>query len=504
MPNLASLLADTAAQHPRRPAVKLDDTVLTYSELDALSARAGALVRGAGVRAGDRVALIAPNVPHMPISYYGILRAGAVVVPLNPLLTPRELAHHFQDAEVSAVVVWEAMAEAARAAVAGLGQDVPVLELTAAGTLEQLLGTDPLPGVEERAEGDTAVLLYTSGTTGRPKGAVLTHDNLRANALMVVDLFRITEEDVFFGGLPFFHVFGQTVVLNAVVAAGASVTLLPRFAPRTVLEILVRDGVTVFAGVPSMYVALLAAAGDRTVSHPALRAAISGGAALPVEVLRRFEEVFGTRLYEGYGLSETSPVVCFNQLDGPRKPGSIGSPVPGAELRLLDDEGQDVPVGEVGELAVSGRYVMAGYWRNPEATAEAVQDGWFRTGDLARVDEDGSWYIVDRKKDLILRGGYNVYPREIEEVLYEHPAVAEVAVVGLPDEAQGQEVAAFVVLTEEAAADGERLVPELRSWVRERVASYKRPRAYTVVDALPKGPTGKILKHEVERLARSS
>ncbi|MGX5358899.1 long-chain-fatty-acid--CoA ligase [Kocuria sp. KH4] len=500
MPNLASLLADTAARHPDRPAVVLDDHVLGYAELDGLAARAAGLLRATGVRAGDRVALIAPNVPPMPIAYYGVLRAGAVVVPLNPLLTPRELAHHFRDAGITAVVVWEAMAGTARAALADLGLDVPVLEL-GAGTGQQLAAADPLSGVVERAAEDMAVLLYTSGTTGRPKGAMLTHDNLRGNAAAVVDLFRITEQDVFFGGLPLFHVFGQTVALNAVVAAGAAVTLLPRFAPRTVLEILERDGVTVFAGVPSMYVALLEALGERAASFPALRAAISGGAALPVEVLRRFERTFGTRLLEGYGLSETSPVVCFNRFEGPRRPGSIGTAVPGADLRVLDDRGRELPRGQVGELAVAGPYVMAGYWRNPEATEAAIRGGWFRTGDLARVDEDGFHYIVDRKKDMVLRGGYNVYPREVEEVLYEHPAVAEVAVVGVPDEAQGQEVAAFVVLTAEAAADGERLVPELRSWVRERLASYKRPRLYRVVGSLPKGPTGKILKREVERLA---
>ncbi|MFC4902479.1 AMP-binding protein [Kocuria oceani] len=239
---------------------------------------------------------------------------------------------------------------------------------------------------------------------------------------------------------------------------------------------------------------------ERTASFPSLRAAISGGAALPVEVLRRFEEAFGTRLLEGYGLSETSPVVCFNRFEGPRRPGSIGTAVPGADLRVLDDRGRELPRGEVGELAVAGRYVMAGYWRDPAATAAVLRDGWFRTGDLARVDEDGFCSIVDRKKDMVLRGGYNVYPREVEEVLYEHPAVSEVAVVGVPDAAQGQEVAAFVVLTTEPAADGERLVPELRSWVRERLAAYKRPRLHRIVGSLPKGPTGKILKREVERL----
>jgi long-chain acyl-CoA synthetase len=301
-----------------------------------------------------------------------------------------------------------------------------------------------------------------------------------------------------FGGLPFFHVFGQTVALNGVVCAGATVTLLPRFDPARALEILARDEVTVFAGVPSMYIALLHAAGDGPVDLPRLRAGVSGGAALPVEILERFEKVFGAPIYEGYGLSETSPVVCFNQQGQARKPGSIGTAVRGARLKVVDDQDREVPVGEVGELVVAGEYVMAGYWRNPEATAAAVRDGWFHTGDLARVDEDGFYYIVDRKKDMVLRGGYNVYPREVEEVIYQFPGIAEAAVVGVPDEEMGEEVAAVVAFRDVLADGATGKLGELDAFVRERVALYKQPRWYKVVDELPKGPTGKILKRSLD------
>ena len=498
MTNLATLLTASAAASPDARAVVLDDTVLGYGALDDLSARVASMLVSAGVAPGDRVAMILPNVPHMPIAYYGILRMGGVVVPLNPLLTPRELTYHFEDAEVSVVLVWEAVAGATREAVAGLGRKVSVVEVSAAGTLQTLAQIPPLPEVLDQADDDPAVLLYTSGTTGRPKGAVLTHHNLRSNAELSAELFSLGPGDVMFGGLPFFHVFGQTVALNGVVSAGATVTLLPRFDPARALEILARDEVTVFAGVPSMYIALLHAAGEGPVDLPALRAGVSGGAALPVEILERFEKVFGAPIYEGYGLSETSPVVCFNQQGQARKPGSIGTAVRGARLRIVDDQDREVPVGEVGELVVAGEYVMAGYWRNPEATAAAVRDGWFHTGDLARVDEDGFYYIVDRKKDMVLRGGYNVYPREVEEVIYQFPGIAEAAVVGVPDEEMGEEVAAVVAFRDVPAGGADGKLGELDAFVRERVAQYKQPRWYKVVDELPKGPTGKILKRSLD------
>jgi long-chain acyl-CoA synthetase len=363
-----------------------------------------------------------------------------------------------------------------------------------------LVGADELEGeppaeVAQRSGDDTAVILYTSGTTGKPKGAELTHAGLARNVEVMLgeELAGITEQDVVLGALPLFHAFGQTVGLNATIAAGATFALLPRFDPGTALEIIERERVTVFEGVPTMFSALLHHAADADVAS--LRLAVSGGAALPVEVLHGFEARFKTPVLEGYGLSETSPVASFNHADRERKAGSIGTPIQGVEMKLVDDERADSVPGEVGEIAVRGHNVMKGYWNRPDATASAIDaDGWFYTGDMATVDEDGYFFIVDRKKDMIIRGGYNVYPREIEEVLYEHPDVREAAVIGIPHEALGEEVAAAVALK-----PGAHSTPgELRDFVKQRVAAYKYPRHVWLVDELPKGPTGKILKREIK------
>lgn len=493
MTNLATLLTTTAQAHPERVMVHLDDDGLTYAQVDDLSSRFAGHLQSLGVEVGDRVAIVLPNLPHVPVVYYAILRLGAVVVPLNPLLTAREVAYHLDDSEAKVVVVWEAVADATREA-AGERQ---VVELSAS-SLAEIAGQTPVEGVVEREESDTAVLLYTSGTTGRPKGAMLTHRNMRTNAELVVELFSITEEDVLFGGLPFFHVFGQTVAMNAVAAAGASVTLLGRFEPVKAVDVLERDSVSLVAAVPSMHIAMLQEVVKRGgMDFPRLRGLISGGSPLPVEILTRAEQVFGATVLEGYGLSETSPVVCFNQFDGPRKAGSIGTPVRGAELRVVDAMGEEVTVGEVGEIAIAGQYVMAGYWRREDATAEAIRDGWFHSGDLGYKDDDGCFYIVDRMKDMIIRGGYNVYPREVEEILFEFDGVAECAVLGVDDDRLGQEVAAVVAFLE-SPADREATARELDAFVRERLANYKVPRVWQLVAELPKGPTGKILKRTIE------
>ena len=347
---------------------------------------------------------------------------------------------------------------------------------------------------EPRAGDDTAVILYTSGTTGTPKGAELTHDNLRLNCTKTARMIGISEQDVVLGALPLFHSFGQTCGLNASVAYGSCLTLIPRFDPVKALEIIARDEVTVLEGVPTMYHAMLNAPGHEDVDTSSLRVCISGGSAMPVEVMKAFEREFDCMILEGYGLSETSPVASFNHPDRDRKPGSIGTPIEGVEMKLVDDDGNDVAQGEVGEIVIRGHNVMKGYWGRADATAEAMKGGWFASGDMATVDEDGYFFIVDRKKDMIIRGGYNVYPREIEEVLYEHPAVSEVAVIGVPDDSLGEEVAAAVVLKsgEEASAD------DLRAYAKERVAAYKYPRRIWFPDELPKGPTGKILKREIK------
>jgi long-chain acyl-CoA synthetase len=358
---------------------------------------------------------------------------------------------------------------------------------------EQLEG-EPITVPVERDDSDTAVILYTSGTTGQPKGAELTHRNLNTNAHMTVDtLIEITSDDVIMGCLPLFHVFGLTCGLNAAVVSGSCLTLLPRFDGGKALEMVGRDKVTVFEGVPTMYAGMLHHANAGSADMSSLRTCITGGSAMPVEILKAFEQKFGCQVLEGYGLSETSPVASFNQPGRERKPGSIGFQVRGCEMRLVDDDGNDVGPDTPGEIAIRGENVMKGYWGRPEATAEAIPDGWFRTGDIATKDADGYYFIVDRKKDLIIRGGYNVYPREVEETLYEHPAVAEAAVVGMKHSDLGEEIGAAVALKAGQSADPD----ELRDFVKERMAAYKYPRKVWIVDALPKGPTGKILRREV-------
>jgi long-chain acyl-CoA synthetase len=492
MANLGSILERAATSQPDRPAVRMDDLVLTYRQLYDAAARVTSLLSAAGIEPGDRVGLMLPNVPAFPIAFYGALGAGAVVVPINPLLKGREVAYYLGDSGAKLLFAWHAMAgEAAKGAADAGAQMVAVDDPALAGALADVT---PQTSWADAAADDDAVILYTSGTTGTPKGAQLTHGGLGRNAQLTAEtLLNNSPDDVIMGCLPLFHVFGLTCGLNAAVTAGGTMTLLPRFDPGKALDIIERDSVTIFEGVPTMYAAMLHLPDADPAKAATLRLCVSGGAAMPVEILRGFEEKFGCIILEGYGLSETSPVASFNHPDKVRKPGSIGTPVVGVEMRLVGNDGADVPVGEVGEIAIRGHNVMRGYWGRPEATAEAIPDGWFRTGDLARIDEDGYYFIVDRKKELIIRGGYNVYPREIEEVLHEHPAVAEAAVIGIPHDSLGEEVGAAVALKPGAAATQE----ELRAFAKERVAAYKYPRHVWLVAELPKGPTGKILRREV-------
>jgi long-chain acyl-CoA synthetase len=491
--NLATVLTDTAAEHPDNVAIKLDDTELPYKFLDGASAHVAGLLREKGVEPGDRVGIMLPNVPYFPVIYYGILRAGAVVVPMNPLLKGREVEFYIKDPESKVLFAWHDFAEAAEKGSADTDAELILVE---PGEFEDVVGeAEAVTEVAERDGDDTAVILYTSGTTGTPKGAELTHDNLLSNVETILDsLIEIQPDDVVLGALPFFHSFGQTCGLNSCMKAGGTLTLIPRFDPDKALEIIQRDRVTIFEGVPTMYVGMLHADSAGSADTSCLRLCVSGGSAMPGEVLRAFEEKFGCNILEGYGLSETSPVASFNHPDRERKVGSIGTPVAGVEMRVVDEDGADVDEGDVGEIAIRGPNVMKGYWRKDDATAEAIKDGWFHTGDMAKVDSDGYFFIVDRKKELIIRGGYNVYPREVEEALYEHPAVQEVAVVGVPDDKMGEEVGAAVVLKQ----DEDVSVDELRDFVKGEVASYKYPRKIWIVDELPKGPTGKILKREVE------
>ena len=491
--SLATILTDTAARHGQDVAFKLDEVELTYAELDESSARVATLLASKGVRPGARVGLMLPNVPYFPVVYYGILRAGAVVVPMNVLLKEREVRFYLEDPGAELVFAWHGFADAAEAGAADAGAECLLVE---PGGFEELVAAqEPAGEPVDRGCDDTAVILYTSGTTGKPKGAELTHANLRRNCRIVADkLASLTEDDVLLGALPLFHSFGQTCTMNACIAAGGTVTMLPRFDPEKALEVIERDGVTVFQGVPTMYNAILHAESADSADTSALRLCMTGGATFPAELMRAFEEKFGCTILEGYGLSETSPVASFNLPDR-RRELSIGTPIDGVEMKVVDEGGKDLPPGEIGEILIRGHNIMKGYWNRPEATAEAIgEGGWFRSGDMGRVDEDGFFFIVDRKKELIIRGGYNVYPREVEEVLYEHPAVQEAAVVAVPDEALGEEVGAAVVLCAGAEADAE----ELKAYVKQQLAAYKYPRKLWFLDELPKGPTGKILKREIK------
>ena len=484
------MLIETAAEHGGRTAIKLDDLELPYAGLEGATRHAAGLLAAKGVGPGDRVGLMLPNVPYFPVLFYGALRLGAVVVPMNPLLKEREVGFHLRDSGAKLLFAWHQFGEPAGAGAAAAGAE---LVLVTPGETEQQIGAaSPSADVAEREDSDTALILYTSGTTGTPKGAELTHGNLREAARISVDLVDSGPETVTFGALPLFHVFGLTSGLNACVRVGGCLTLLPRFDPGKALEIVQRDKVNTFLGVPTMYAAMLHH--DGTFDASSLELCVSGGAAMPVEVLRGFEERFGCTVLEGYGLSESTAIAAFNRPDRERKPGSIGIPVPDTEMRLVDDDGGDVADGEVGEILVRGPTVMKGYWNRAEATAETLSDDcWLKTGDMARVDEDGYYFVVDRKKELVIRGGFNVYPREIEEVLYEHPAVREAAVLGIPHESLGEEVGAAVVLREGQEATAE----EIRDYVKSRVAAYKYPRTVWFADELPKGPTGKILKRDI-------
>jgi long-chain acyl-CoA synthetase len=514
---LASVLEHSAMLVPDRVAITCRDINVTYGDLDARAAQVAGSLHALGIRPGDRVVLSCPNIHWFPIAYFGILKLGAVVVPLNVLLKPREIAYHLRDSRARAVIVFEGtpelpMAEMAKAACDEVGcEPLIVMTMDPAGpspagssrSLGQLMRGQPHRfETRQGRPDDTAVILYTSGTTGHPKGAELTHLNMVTNALTSRDMFLPatlggTDQDVALVTIPLFHSTAQTCLQNAGLYGGFRLVLLPRFEPAAVVETMMREHVNLWIGVPTMYWMLLqhvaAAKVDPAPIARHLRLCVSGGAPMPVEVMRRFEEMFGVRILEGYGLSETSPVACFNQIHRPSKPGTVGQAIFGVDVRCVDDQDRPVAVGERGEVVIRGPNVMKRYLDRPEATAEVMRHGWFHTGDVGSLDSDGYLSIVDRIKDMIIRGGLNVYPRELEEVLLTHPAIAMAAVVGVPDERLGEEIKVFVVRKPGAELTAEALL----AWGREQFAAYKAPRIIEFRDTLPIGPTGKILKREL-------
>jgi long-chain acyl-CoA synthetase len=490
--NLGSILQGTADLRPDHPAVRHGDRTLTYAELDRAARGIAASLRSRGVEPGSKVAILIPNLPEFTQAYYGILYAGCTVVPLNVLLSAPEVQYHLEDSGAALLFAHPLFEASATAGAAAAGVPVVWAAGEGADTVATLAAAAPVDALSPTLSTDTAVILYTSGTTGKPKGAELTHSNLFVNCAVVAPkLVSLAPDDVALAALPLFHSFGQTCIQNATVAAGGTFTLLPRFTPEEAFAIMERDRVTVFAGVPTMYFALLHHEAAPAELSP-LRICMSGGSAMPVEVMKAFEARFGVEIFEGYGLSETSPIASFNVPGRPRIPGSIGYPVWGVEMAILDEKDQPLPDGERGEICIRGHNVMKGYLGRPDATREALRGGWFHSGDVGIREPSGSYRIVDRVKDMIIRGGFNVYPREVEEVLYAHEAILEAAVVGVPHESHGEEVKA-VIVSSRPDLDATAVI----AYCKERLAAYKYPRIVEFAESLPKGPTGKILKREL-------
>ena len=504
-PHLPGILLPWVSAQPDAPALLTPPgdgrTVLSWSRLLGETAAARDRFIDAGLLPGDRIALIAPTCPEFIAEFLCAQAAGLVVVAVNPLATTREIDHLLEDSGARLVVAHPARAEAGRASARAAGvafrlvdplrDDGPQIRPDARGHVDFT--------AVDRGRDALAALLYTSGTTGRPKGAMLTVGNLLATVDIVAEITALEPHDRWATGLPLFHVFGLVTVTLSALRAGVAITLFPRWDPRSFVDALTTDRVTIVSGVPTMWMSVLAEAADGEA--PTLRAVSSGGAAISADVLRRFEGLFDAPVVEGYGLTETSALGTFNPLHGVRKVGSVGHAVPRMEVKVVDLDGNDAPADEPGEVCLRGPAVMSGYWNRPEATAEVLDaDGWFRTGDIGRLDEDGYLFLIDRMKDLIIHGGYNVYPREVEEVLYEIPGVREAAVIGTPDERYGQQVTAVIARTADSqldAADVERVA-------REKLAAYKIPRIIEFVDELPKGPSGKILKRALVDTVRAS
>lgn len=511
--NISDQLSITAKENPAKIAYIFEEAETSYLDLEGAVQRFASSMEALGYKKGDHIALIVGNSPYYVISLYGALRLGLVVIPVNPMYTANELSYILHNGDVKAIITMDVMLEK----LASIDQDLPSVKHyiscdSGAGisvqenllqpkmkTFSELVGKGE--GDFERPvldDQDTAIILYTSGTTGKPKGAMLSHENIYSNAKDVADYLGINGKDRMIAALPMFHVFCLTVSLNAPLMNGGTILIIPKFSPADVLRVANEREATVFAGVPTMYNYLLQAVKGQKPKFGNVRLCISGGAAMPVSLLEAFEETFHIQLSEGYGLSEASPVTCFNPIDRPRKAGSIGTSIWNVENKVVDLFGEEVETGEVGELIVRGPNVMKGYYKMPEETEVALKDGWLYTGDMARVDEDGYVYIVDRKKDMILVGGYNVYPREVEEVLYTHPNVIEVAVIGEPHPESGESVTCFVVVD-----DAEISEKDLIDFSKGHLVNYKIPTRIEFLEELPKNTTGKILRRSLKSSVNS-
>ena len=515
MLNLSSVLEQSAKRYPNNEAFVFMDTRLNFAQTNAAANQVANGLKSIGIKKGDKVALSCLNLPYFPIIYYGILKMGAVVVPLSVLLKRDEIAYHLQDSEAKAYLCFQGTPDLPMGQEGWAGFNAALAckhfyvitaqpsapsPIESTSTVGQLVGSQSphFKSVMTKAD-DDAVIIYTSGTTGKPKGAQLSHSNLLMNAFVCAEYLMKTDvQDVQLITLPLFHIFAMTVQLNAGVYKGMKSILLPRFDAEAALGLMQKEKVTFFAGVPTMYWGLLNNHSENidiaTITSN-LKACFSGGASLPVQVLRDFETKFNVPILEGYGMSEGSPVVTFNHPDKERKPGSIGTPIWGVDVMLVDEKGKQVPTGEKGELIYKGHNVMKGYYKKTKESKSTLKEGWLHSGDIAVQDDDGYYYIVDRVKDMVIRGGLNVYPREVEEVMIKHEAVSLVAVIGVPNDEFGEEIKACVVLKPNANTSPEELI----EWTKSRIAAYKYPRIVEFLDALPMSATGKILKKDLRK-----
>ena len=511
--SLVTRVYETSKLQPAKTAYHFMGKDTSYAEFDQSISMFATALQGAGVEKGDHVAFLLGNTPHFLISLYATMRIGATAIPINPIYSPDEISYILHNSDAKAVIALDALLPLVeKAAPMFPSIEHYIICETSADVIEKVAALPEVAKAKTQLfsqliakgrpdfapidvdENETAIILYTSGTTGHPKGAMLTHKNIYSNARDVSEYLGFSEDDRVVATLPVFHVFALTVVVNAPLLKGATILLVPRFSPSDVFETIRNNQATVFAGVPTMYNFMYQYPEGKTAEFDTVRLSISGGSSLPVALLHNFEEKFDVRISEGYGLSEASPVTCFNPLDRDRVPGSIGTNIVNVTNKVVDEYGEEVGVNEVGELVVQGPNVMKGYYKMPEETLSAIRDGWLYTGDLARQDEDGYFYIVDRKKDMIIVGGYNVYPREVEEVLFTHREIVEAAVIGVPDTDFGEEVQAFVVLKEGSSVT----VDELKQFCEKRLAKYKIPKVIEFLDELPKNTTGKILRRSLK------
>ncbi|WP_211748429.1 long-chain-fatty-acid--CoA ligase [Paenibacillus sp. Marseille-Q4541] len=501
--NLVRILEKSAASNPDHPAYVFQEKSTSYAELMQQISQCSSGLASHGIAKGDKVVLLLGNSPEFIISYYGILHLGGIVVPVNPTYKPEEIAYILGNSGATAVIAVGAL----KPMIAVLSEKIPSVRLTVytnaetgSSSWEALIasGDDNIVSVYND-NNDTAVILYTSGTTGKPKGAMLSHRNLATNAHALHTIFGIQSTDKVVTVLPMFHIYCMTVCVNAPLAVGSTILIMPRFQPAEIMRTIREQQATMFSGVPTMYSFLLQYPDAKREDFTSIRLCSSGGASLPVEVLHKFEEKFQVKISEGYGLSEASPVTAFNPPGGIRKWGSVGVNIPDVINKVIDVDGNELPRGEVGELIVKGPNVMQGYFNMPEATAAALKDGWLYTGDLAQMDEEGYIFIVDRKKDMINVGGYNVYPREVEEVIYQHPGVFEAAVIGVKDDVFGEKVKAFVVRNDQQlTSDG------LMEFCKERLVKYKLPAFIEFIEELPKNSSGKTLRRALRESSASS